>query len=131
MSGTRLVAVLLVTAVGAGCATGGGYPSAVGDARTNMTRAQELIDDAAKAGADSLAPDAMKSARAHFAEADAADKSKAKDHAAMAARQAAADATYARAVAQRVIAERTRAAEQAQLQSLAPSPASTSTGSNP
>lgn len=128
MYGSRLIAVALVTAA---CASGGGYPSAVGDAGSNMTRAQGLIDEAAKAGADSLAPDAMKSARAHFAEADAADKSKAHDHAAMAARQAAADATYARAVAQRITAERMRAAEQAQLQSLSTSTSNATTGSNP
>jgi hypothetical protein len=117
-----LIAALLGTAA---CAAAGGYPSTVGDARSNINRSKALIDDASKAGADSLAPDALQSARAHLTEADAAQKSGARDKAAMAARLAAADATYARAVAQRVMAERARAAEQAQLQSL------TTTGSTP
>jgi hypothetical protein len=116
-----VIAALFATAA---CASAGGYPSAVGDAGSNISRAKTLIDDATKAGADTLAPDALQSAKAHLTEADAAQKSGAKDKAAMAARLAAADATYARAVAQRVVAERTRAAEQAQLQSL-------TTGSTP
>jgi hypothetical protein len=111
----------LVTAaffVTAACASAGGYPSTVGDAGTNISRAKTVIDDASKAGADSLAPDALQSAKAHLAEADAAQKSGAKDKAAMAARLAVADASYARAVAQRVMAERARATEENQLQSL-------------
>ncbi|HWZ60458.1 MAG TPA: hypothetical protein VNW46_15870 [Gemmatimonadaceae bacterium] len=121
---SRLIAVALVSAACASCASSGGYPSAVGDAPSNISRAKTLIDDATKAGADTLAPDALQSAKAHLAESDAAQKSGAKDKAAMAARLAAADATYARAVAQRVTAERMRSAEQAQLQSL-------TTGSTP
>jgi hypothetical protein len=120
---TRLVAMALVTA---GCASAGSYPSAVGDPIGNISRATTLIDEATKAGADTLAPDALQSAKAHLTEADAAQKSGAKDKAAMAARLSAADAAYARSVAQRVTAERARAAEQAQLQSL-----TTTTGSTP
>jgi Domain of unknown function (DUF4398) len=108
------VAVFLTAA----CASAGGYPSTVGDAGSNISRAKAVIDDASKAGADSLAPDALQSAKAHLAEADAAQKSGAKDKAAMAARLAVADASYARAVAQRVMAERARASEQSQLKSL-------------
>jgi hypothetical protein len=102
----------------AACASSGGYPSTVGDAPSNISRAKTVIDDASKAGADSLAPDALQSAKAHLAEADAAQKSGAKDKAAMAARLAVADATYARAVAQRITAERARSSEQAQLQAV-------------
>lgn len=113
----RLIAVggLMVVAA---CASGGGYPSTVGDAPSNIGRAKTVIDDATKAGADSLAPDALQSAKAHLGEADAAQKSGAKDKAAMAARLAVADATYARAVAQRIMAERARSSEQAQYQAL-------------
>jgi len=118
------VAVPLIALATAACASGGGYPATVGDASANMTRAAALIDDATKAGADSLAPDALKSARADLAEADAAQKSGSKDHAAMAAHKAAADAIYARAVAARVLAERARAAEQAALQSVGSGPGS-------
>jgi hypothetical protein len=123
LSRLLLSAAFLATAA---CASAGGYPSTVGDAGSNIGRAKAVIDDAAKAGADSLAPEALQSARAHLAEADAAQKSGARDKAAMAARLATADATYARAVAQRIVAERARAAEQAQLKSL-----TTTTGSTP
>jgi hypothetical protein len=111
--------LVLAALVGtAACASSGGYPATVGDAPSNIGRAKSVIDDAVKAGADSLAPDALQSAKAHLTEADAAQKSGQKDKAAMAARLAAADAAYARAVAQRITAERTQASEQAQLKAL-------------
>lgn len=112
------VLVLAVFVGAVGCASSGGYPATVGDAPSNIGRAKSVIDDAVKAGADSLAPDALQSAKAHLGEADAAQKSGQKDKAAMAARLAAADASYARAVAQRITAERARATEQTKLSAL-------------
>src|SRR5271163_178352 len=55
-----LIAAVFATA---GCASAGGYPSTIGEAGSNISRAKTLIDDATKAGADSLAPDALQSAK--------------------------------------------------------------------
>jgi uncharacterized protein DUF4398 len=111
----------------AACASGGGsFPATVGDSRSNISRAKDLIDAASQAGADSLSPEALRSAKAHLVEADSLAKNKKPDRAALAARLAAADAAFAQADAQRALAERARKTEQAQIDHLA-----ASAGSNP
>jgi hypothetical protein len=113
----RLIPILLIVSA---CASGGGsFPATVGDPRSNMSRAKDLIEAASVAGADSLSPDAIKSARLHLAEADSLTKSKKPDRAALAARLAAADAAFAQADAQRAVAEKARKAEQDQVDHLA------------
>ena len=76
------------------------------------------IADAVAAGADSLAPEPLKSARQHLAAANTEQQAKHADRSALLAREAIADATYARAEAERVQADRARAAAAAQLNQL-------------
>jgi hypothetical protein len=120
----RFVAAIVVLTA---CASGGGsFPLTVGDAPSNITRAKDLIAAATQSGADSLSREALASARAHLTEADSLTKAKKLDRAALAARLAAADAAFAQADAQRALAERGKAAEQARLAKL-----TASNGSNP
>jgi hypothetical protein len=116
-----LLAALLV--MGA-CATGRQtFPTHPSDAPAAIQRATALIADAAAAGADSLAAEPMNAARQHLANAQAERQGPHRDRAPMSARQAAADAVYAKALAQCVTAERTLAAEE---KALAAVPATTS-----
>jgi hypothetical protein len=69
-------------------------------------------------GADSLASAEMASARRYLESARADAQSRNDGRAAVRARQAAADAIYARAVARRTTAERQRAAAEASLKAL-------------
>jgi hypothetical protein len=70
------------------------------------------------AGADSSAADVMQVARQHLAVAQNEQDAKKTELAAIHARQAAADANYAKAAALRVKADQARASEAAQLQAL-------------
>jgi hypothetical protein len=85
------------------------------DAPAAINRASALISDAAAAGADSLAPELMKSARLHYEDAQTERHGNHRDRAPMTAKLAAADAIYAKALAQCMLAERALVAEQAQL----------------
>jgi len=116
MRSMRMFALALVFA---GCASAGGgiFPEA-GDAGAAISNADRLITDAQQAGADSLVAEAMTSARQHLAEARTQQQNRDDDRAAMHARMAAADATYARAAVNRALADRRRAAAQTALNAL-------------
>jgi hypothetical protein len=99
-----------------GCATGGRpFPTRPSEAPAAIQRASVLIQDAVAAGADSLAPEPIGSARQLLAEAQAERHGKYPDRAPVTAHQAAADAVYAKALAQCVSAERALQAEEAAL----------------
>jgi hypothetical protein len=109
-----LAAILVL----AGCATAGGVP-AVGDADEELRTAQRMIESAQEAGADSLAILSMSEARAALAEANDKRGSD-KNWAALKAKEATASAAYARAVAGRLKAERSRGDAKAALDALPP-----------
>lgn len=110
----KLAAILVL----AGCASAGGIP-VVGDADEEIRTAQRMIESAQEAGADSLAILSMSEARAALA--DAQDKQTSnKSLSAMRAKEAAASAAYARAVAGRLKAERSRGDAKAALDALPP-----------
>jgi len=109
-----LTGALTAGAVGA-CASGGGIFPTAGDPVAAVSNAERLIAEAQQAGADSLAPDAMSSARQNFATAQVLMRQRSLDRAALKGREAAADATFAKAFAQRAAAERERAAAKAAL----------------
>jgi hypothetical protein len=109
------------------CATSShSFPSTPGDLRTVIGRATTAIDAAASAGADTLAAEAMRAARQHLADAQIELRDKHHERAGLRARQATADALYAKAQAERVMAERARDAEQTQLERIPAVPASSS-----
>jgi len=115
----------VVAAATIGCATSShAFPSTPGDPRTAIGRATSAIDAAASAGADTLAADAMRAARQHLADAQIELRDKHNDRAGLRARQAVADALYAKAQAERVMAERGRDTEQTQLEQIPAVPAS-------
>ena len=99
----------------AGCASAGGglFPEA-GDAPAAIAGAERMLGEAQQAGADSLARDAMASARANLTAARAASGNRA----ALLGRQAQADARFARAEADRVRAERARMEAEQQLRAV-------------
>jgi hypothetical protein len=114
MSILRLAAVAMIVAA---CASTRIPPS--GDPLVEISRAERAIQDAQDAGADSLASSTLTEARTALTAARAvADTDR--NRAALHARKAAADAAYAQALAQRMIAERTRNAAQAELQRVPP-----------
>lgn len=109
-----LAAILVL----AGCASAGGIPS-VGDPDEEIRTATRMIESAQEAGADSLAILSMSEARAALAEAT--DKrTTSKDWSALKAKEAAASAAYARAVAGRLKAEHSRSDAKAALDALPP-----------
>jgi hypothetical protein len=116
MRSMRMFALVLVVS---GCASAGGgiFPEA-GDAGAAISNADRLIGEAQQAGADSLAAEAMTSARQHLAEARAQQQNRDDERAAMHARMAAGDATYARALVNRTVADRRKAAAQTALNAL-------------
>lgn len=115
MSILRLAAVV---AVAAACAST--RIPATGDPMVAISAAERAINDAAAVGADSLSAGTLTEARATL---DAARAAAAKDgnRATLIARRAAADAAYARAIAERVVADRQRAAAAAELSRIPPS----------
>lgn len=76
------------------------------------------ISDAVAAGADSLAPEPLKMARQHLAAATAEEQAKHAERAGLFAREAVADAAFARAEAERISADRARAAAASELDQL-------------
>lgn len=123
----RLVAgsgAVLASAVLAACASSGGaFPAPIGDPGNVVTHANAMIEEASVAGADTLARDVMASARQHVADAQIELRDKHTARASLRAREAVADATYAKALADRIMAERSRSAEEALLQQLPLTPA--------
>jgi hypothetical protein len=113
----RLFTLTAILAL-AGCASAGGVPS-VGDADEEMRTAQRMIESAQEAGADSLAILSMSEARAALTEATNTRNTN-KDLAALKAKEAAASAAYARAVAGRLKAEHSRSDAKAALDALPP-----------
>jgi hypothetical protein len=114
MRNTRVFALALFAT---GCASAGSrFPKQTGDPQTEIGNAERLITQAQQAGADSLAPEALTMARQQLAAAQADRSANRTDAATFKGRLAAADATYARALAERVKAERARDAAQAALQ---------------
>jgi hypothetical protein len=114
MSTLRLVGVAIVVAA---CASTRIPPS--GDPMVAISTAERAIEDAQAAGADSLTSGTLTEARAGLASAKAA-ATKDRNRAALLARKAAADAAYANAMAQRMIADRARSAAEAELQRVPP-----------
>ena len=110
----RLVAVAVIAAA---CASTRIPPT--GDPMVAISTAERAIEDAQAAGADSLSSSTLTEARTGVASAKAA-LNKDRNRAALLARKAAADAAYANAIAQRLIADRARAAAQAELQRVPP-----------
>ena len=114
----RTLGGLVVTLVAAGCASVQ-YPS-VPDASSDISVAAQAVDSARAGGADSLAADALQSAQANLVIARDSERQGKRDRAAFKARLAQADAIYARALAERVAAERRRAQEQTALSAARP-----------
>jgi hypothetical protein len=113
---TTTVFALIATA-----ACGGSHLPSIGiEPDPALAEASRLITEAQQAGADTLAADAYNSARQNLAAATADRRKNDKNRAALKARQAAADATYARAEADRVRADRARADAQRALSTLPP-----------
>lgn len=115
MSILRLVGVAIVVAA---CASTRIPPS--GDPMVAISTAERAIEDAQAAGADTLASSTLTEARSALASAKAAAGMD-RNRAAFLARKAAADAAYANALSQRLIADRARVAAQAELQRVPPS----------
>ena len=115
---THVLALAAALAAG-GCASAGGFPEA-GDASAAIPRAEVLIQEAERAGADSLAGEALTSARQNLAAARSARDGRDNSRAALRARQAQADATYAKEAADRARAERDRTAAEAAMRQLTP-----------
>lgn len=115
--------VAAASLVVAGCASAGRFPADLGntrsDAQVAIGDAERQIAAAANAGGDSLAVEAMTSARAHLAQARESE-GKSDRLAVLRARQAAADGVYAKAVAERVLAERARVRARAAVEALGP-----------
>jgi len=118
-----IVAAASFAAAASACATGGALPPNIGESGSAIGVAQQAIAEAVVAGADTSASDVMQIARQHLATAQNEQDAKKLELAAVHAREAAADANYARAAALRVKADQARASEAAQLQAL-PSPGS-------
>ena len=100
------------------CASGGAFPPATEPMPHVVGRAMAAITEAAAAGADSLAPEPIKAARQHLVQATAEEQAKHTDRAALLARETIADASYARAEAERVAADHARTAAATQLDKL-------------
>ncbi len=112
------------SAVVAACASSGAaFPAPIGNPGNVVAHANAMIEEASVAGADTLARDVMASARQHVADAQIELRDKNTARASLRAREAVADATYAKALADRIMAERSRSAEEALLQQLPLTPA--------
>ena len=95
------------TAAASGCASAGTFPEA-GDAVAAIAGAERLIQDAERAGADSLATEPLAAARRNLATAKGQRDARQSARAALTAREAQADATLAREAAERGRAQRAR-----------------------
>ena len=106
----------------AACATGT-FPQ-TGDVNTFIAAAERSINDARAAGADSLAAAEFREAMTKLESARSEVRNRRADRAELNAREAAADARYARSLAMRATAERSRNEAQTALQAIP-------TGGNP
>jgi hypothetical protein len=117
----RLIRLCAVILVAGACASAGGGPlPEAGEPTAAMGRAEALIADAAREGADSLANEAITSARTNLAAAQKALGKNDINRAALKARAAEADATYAKAAAERAKADRTKGEAATALSALPP-----------
>lgn len=120
--------LVLASAVLVACASSGAaFPAPIGDPGNVVAHANAMIEEASVAGADTLARDVMAAARQHVADAQIELRDKHTARASLRAREAVSDATYAKALADRIMAERSRAAEEALLQQLPLTPATPAT----
>lgn len=108
-----LAAILVL----AGCASAGGVPN-VGDPDEEIRTAERMIASAVEDGADSLATLSLAEARTALTEAQNSRSSR--EWSALKAKEAAASAAYARAVATRLRAERSRTEAKTALDALPP-----------
>ncbi|MFN2400715.1 MAG: hypothetical protein ABR543_19080 [Gemmatimonadaceae bacterium] len=117
----RIVRAIGAAMIMAGCASGGGsiFPEA-GEPNAAIANAQRLIAEAQQAGADSLAREALATAQQNVAAAQTELRNNNNDRAALKAREAAADATFAREQARRVLADREQARARGALDALPP-----------
>ena len=107
MRAGRLAGVLWAGVLAAGgCARGSAYPSTMAPG-PEIERAARMVTEAQTAGADSLAADALATARKTLEEARQQQRGSA-NRAAIVARRAATEAAYARALAERELAQRAR-----------------------
>ena len=104
----------------AACASGGGIIPETGEPSSALTRAEAAIADARREGADSLANEALVSAGQKFAAARTALDKSDRNRAALLAREAEADAVFAKAAAERAKADRAKADAAAALAQLPP-----------
>ncbi len=111
----RFARVLAAVALLSGCARAITPFPPFSNPGAAFSQAQEAVERARRAGADSLAPAPFLAARAYLSEAEHEAQQNDIDHAAVRARQATAEADYARALAGQVLAERARAAARAAL----------------
>ena len=103
----QIVGVMGCAGLLVGCASGGRKWPEISDASALIAEARSEIDEAERAGADTLAPEALASARQALT--DAENRAQGSAHrAAVDARRAAADANFAEAQAERLKAERER-----------------------
>jgi len=123
----NLILTVSGLALGA-CATGNrAFPTATEATPHVLGRATAAVADAVNAGADTLAPEPLRMARQRLVAAMAEEQGKHLDRAGLLAREAIADAGFAKAQAERIAAEHARAAAAAQLQQV---PASGTPGSS-
>lgn len=118
----RRMSWLGIVAVLAGCASAGAnsiFPEA-GNPNAAIANAERQIQAAVEAGADSLAAEPLATARQNTAQAKTLLADNKGDRAALTARQAAADAVYAREEARRMMAERAQAEALESLRELPP-----------
>jgi hypothetical protein len=114
MSILRIAGVALVVAA---CA-GGRLPES-GDPMVSIGNAERAVAEAKAAGADSLASTLIAEAQAGIDAAKAASSGN-RNRAALLARRAQADAMYAQSFARKVLADRAKAAAQAELNTVPP-----------
>lgn len=115
----RLAMLLGGGALVSACAGTGGFPKTQ-DAGPSIAAAERAIADAQSAGADTLAAGVMQDARMHLGAAKEQLSLREPGHAELHAREATADARYARGVALQLTAERNRTAAQSALSALPP-----------
>ncbi|NUQ21415.1 MAG: DUF4398 domain-containing protein [Gemmatimonadaceae bacterium] len=115
----RLAMLLAAGALSSACAGTGGFPKTQ-DAGPAVSAAERAVADAQSAGADTLAAGVMKDARMHLDAARGQMNLRKPAEAELHAREATADARYARSVALQLTAERSRSDAQTALSALPP-----------
>ncbi|HEX2780198.1 MAG TPA: DUF4398 domain-containing protein [Gemmatimonadaceae bacterium] len=115
----RSLTMLLAAGMLGACASAGGFPKTQ-DSGPAIATAERAINEAVSAGADTLAAGIMKDARMHLDAARAEASVRKPAQAELHAREATADARYARSVARQLTAERSQSDAQAALAALPP-----------